>query len=1151
MANSVSIRLGVEGQTEVKRAFDEVGAAGKTAFTGVAQAMDAAGAVSDRQMARFKQLAAAAREAEAMGRVQESYSKLLGVTTPATGAAQASASVFENAFKSADKLAAANSNVAKSVGLQAYEWKNLGLQANDAATMLLSGSSAFQVVATQGGQVLQVLQGANGGISGAFSSIGTRLLSLVSPARLAFGGMVTLGLAGAKAAYDYAGGQKEVERSLLGTAKASGASVAGINRVAAEHAEAAKVSVSSAREMAAEYAGSGKIGIDVFGGLIEATRSYAKLTGAELPDAMRELGGLFSDPAKGADQLNSKYGILDDRTRHLIGTLQDQGRQSEAQQVLLQAMQPTLAQVAEGTNGWAMAWDAVARAASNAYDATGKTIARVVAPTLQDRITTLQARRGNLTETSSTETAAYWRSIGVSESEIARRQGASSSGSPGAKGIDDELYNLQEDARRGSQAGYATYRNQLTAQRSLRVGSMSRAGDPDGQQIEGLTNDLKFLRESMDMPGLNLNLEDAGRARQLIEGLDAKLKQLTESYVKGGQAAAQASRQGDFARSLVGLNSYDRGLREIINRYDELRRAAEAAGGVNLAANLNSVGEQRRVALDTFKAENREAARGELTVPGDYLASIRRAESSGDDRAVSSTGAVGRYQFTAGTWMEEFERVKPALFNEIKAKFNTEMPGQAAAFRREVLSYRTNTDFQEALVADLTQRNAQGLTDRGYEASARNLYGAHNIGVGGISALLGAEKRGQGGASAQSLLDPIDPALTSSNRAYYGNGKTVSDALASLQKKVDSNSAASRTQQDRARSIDQDTASIGKYADEVARTASIQQQLDAYRDAGAEIGVRYRTATELEAAAAKGLTGEIAEQTKTILENANAVSQRTRSNLSARFQDDTKLSREALGRTPDEQAAYQQASRYAAPGSADFGNYVDKVRELQQITQNKDLFGGTLKGIASDAIRGASAIDTLKNAVSRLADQGVSKLIDSLSASLFGGGKSDGSGGGLGGLFGSLLNGLGKGAIPSFDVGGYTGHGGQFDPAGIVHKGEVVFSQADVRRFGGVSAVENIRRWPGYDIGGPVGLPTFRPANLNAPSSGGDSNVEVHIHDAPPGATTTESKTASGGRRLDVRFAENALAKRMSNSQGSLNKAAAVAASGGAAARTG
>lgn len=44
-----------------------------------------------------------------------------------------------------------------------------------------------------------------------------------------------------------------------------------------------------------------------------------------------------------------------------------------------------------------------------------------------------------------------------------------------------------------------------------------------------------------------------------------------------------------------------------------------------------------------------------------------------------------------------------------------------------------------------------------------------------------------------------------------------------------------------------------------------------------------------------------------------------------------------------------------------------------------------------------------------------------------------------------------------FSRGGYTGAGGVNEAAGIVHRGEVVFSQRDVARFGGWQAVERLR----------------------------------------------------------------------------------------------
>ncbi len=48
-----------------------------------------------------------------------------------------------------------------------------------------------------------------------------------------------------------------------------------------------------------------------------------------------------------------------------------------------------------------------------------------------------------------------------------------------------------------------------------------------------------------------------------------------------------------------------------------------------------------------------------------------------------------------------------------------------------------------------------------------------------------------------------------------------------------------------------------------------------------------------------------------------------------------------------------------------------------------------------------------------------------------------------------------------YSRGGFTGYGGVMEPAGLVHRGEVVWSQGDVARAGGVSAVESMRRGGG------------------------------------------------------------------------------------------
>lgn len=96
-----------------------------------------------------------------------------------------------------------------------------------------------------------------------------------------------------------------------------------------------------------------------------------------------------------------------------------------------------------------------------------------------------------------------------------------------------------------------------------------------------------------------------------------------------------------------------------------------------------------------------------------------------------------------------------------------------------------------------------------------------------------------------------------------------------------------------------------------------------------------------------------------------------------------------------------------------------------------------------------------------------------------------------------------------FSTGGYTGAGGVNEAAGIVHKGEVVFSQRDVARFGGWQAVEALRRGGagvlaaignrlgmGHSDGKPAPLPS--PQRFHAaPAAVAGDNITVNVHAAP------------------------------------------------------
>ncbi len=119
---------------------------------------------------------------------------------------------------------------------------------------------------------------------------------------------------------------------------------------------------------------------------------------------------------------------------------------------------------------------------------------------------------------------------------------------------------------------------------------------------------------------------------------------------------------------------------------------------------------------------------------------------------------------------------------------------------------------------------------------------------------------------------------------------------------------------------------------------------------------------------------------------------------------------------------------------------------------------------------------------------------------------SFGGGSGYTGTLGSLFSGSW-----GFSAGGYTGDGGKYEPAGVVHKGEVVWSQTDIARAGGLGVVEAMRRGlRGYVDGGIVGAGSPARALAGGPSISIDSTINVQNggDGAGDGAASRSSESA-------------------------------------------
>lgn len=152
--------------------------------------------------------------------------------------------------------------------------------------------------------------------------------------------------------------------------------------------------------------------------------------------------------------------------------------------------------------------------------------------------------------------------------------------------------------------------------------------------------------------------------------------------------------------------------------------------------------------------------------------------------------------------------------------------------------------------------------------------------------------------------------------------------------------------------------------------------------------------------------------------------------------------------------------------------FEEEARSRQQAIDLMDDFRqGAEDALVAFATGAKSAKDALKDFFNELAAQLIRASANNLIGKLFG--QQGSAGGGSGGnwlaslasaIFGSF--GGGASAAPAgggqfawagagYATGGYTGSGGKYEPAGIVHRGEYVVNADMVRRMGGPRGVES------------------------------------------------------------------------------------------------
>ncbi|MGO0683502.1 phage tail tape measure protein [Pseudomonas fulva] len=204
----------------------------------------------------------------------------------------------------------------------------------------------------------------------------------------------------------------------------------------------------------------------------------------------------------------------------------------------------------------------------------------------------------------------------------------------------------------------------------------------------------------------------------------------------------------------------------------------------------------------------------------------------------------------------------------------------------------------------------------------------------------------------------------------------------------------------------------------------------------------------------------------------NRISNPTASDT-ALYQGQTEALRSALStRLSDQQAYYAQVDKlqsdWTVGATQAMNTYAEQAADVASQTRN--LFSSAF-GNMEDAV--VNFVKTGKLSFKDFADQVIADLIRiqvrqaaagflnmaiSTGMQLYGGGANGFAAGSAAATSSRLgASAAGYSSAYGFSSGGYTGPGGVNEPAGIVHKGEVVWSQDDIKRAGGVQAVEGLR----------------------------------------------------------------------------------------------
>ena len=180
-------------------------------------------------------------------------------------------------------------------------------------------------------------------------------------------------------------------------------------------------------------------------------------------------------------------------------------------------------------------------------------------------------------------------------------------------------------------------------------------------------------------------------------------------------------------------------------------------------------------------------------------------------------------------------------------------------------------------------------------------------------------------------------------------------------------------------------------------------------------------------------------------------------------------------------------------------SFSDMAANMSQVTQNA--FNGMADALTDFVMTGKADFRSLAQSILRDLSSMIIKMMifNSLKAA-FGGTE-----------FGKFLGFSGGGYVGGYASGGYTGDGGKYQPAGVVHRGEYVITKEATSRLG-IGFLNHLNYGRGYANGGSVGS---IPSTGYKPMTGRSISVKV-INNGEPVNANVEKRQRNGETEITV-----------------------------------